>query len=593
MAARPISCMSPMMAETLTMPDGGRSRELSPGAIVDGTFRILAKIGCGGMGTVYLAEDAGPLRRRCAVKVLDCDKAGASGHGRFLDEARIMASLRHPNIVPVTRFGTDATTGLDYYVMDEFMPTREERARICQDILHCRVPGISDGAAPLTLSRLLDGGLSLPEESVISVALQLLSAMEAAHSLSPPVVHRDIKPSNILFAPDGRALLSDFGIAKRLSDGHTSHNWTSPNATPGTWAYSAPEQRAGGVISTATDFYSFGLVVFQMLTGGMPNSSASLPLDIAKSVSQSWQPLFRALLEHDPARRLSDAKQVRSALESMLASSRRRRARGNTFKSICGIAARAAFAACIAAAAALGLKILRSQTKDMRQPDYERPAQAAGKEIELPSPDTSIGDADAPFPDRQWAAQFAKSLRDALATAIENPAQDEDGRITVRMGQCLFSGDIPSADAGAGIVLDGGRLLFAPPAKEVAEIAGKFEDFAASAPPGTALPPLPKTAHILFGNPVQVTEKGGKFDCIDGEFVAPRVIGPVSRASGVANATLDVFGLSSITLNRQTLDPGLSITGSGRIADISSSGRVANLAWFDPDSPLPRPQDRQ
>ena len=136
---------------------------------------------------------------------------------RFEAEAQIMDALRHPNIVRVTDLGIDAATGLAYYVMDEFLPTPGETLRLCRDILHCPPPAPKPGPAPLSLARLLDGGKTLPEDAVLAIARQLLSAIEAAHALSPPVIHRDIKPSNILFAPDGRALLADFGIAKRLS----------------------------------------------------------------------------------------------------------------------------------------------------------------------------------------------------------------------------------------------------------------------------------------------------------------------------------------------------------------------------------------
>lgn len=578
-----------MLDDTLTIPRESRFDALNSGVIIGGNYRIIEKIGCGGMGTVYLAEDTGPLKRRCAVKVLDRTMAGKSGHGRFLDEAQIMASLRHPNIVPVTHFGTDADTGLDYYVMDEFMPTREERHRICSDILHCRVPKISGDSAPLTLAQLLDGGISLPEESAISVALQLLSAMEAAHKLSPPVVHRDIKPSNILFAPDGRAMLSDFGIAKRLANGDQSHEWTAPNATPGTWSFSAPEQRNGGTISIATDFYAFGLVLFKMLTGGMPNKTAALPVDIAKLVSKSWQPLFAALLEQDPARRLANAVTVRSTLENILAASQRRSTHGKALSFAHRIVIRATFAAFIVAVVAVGISfmIMHSRAKDsqdlvVQSTNSDSPAEIAPQ---VPAATTTLENA--PFPHKEWAAKVAKSFRENLAKAIVNPSCDSSGKIIVPKGKLLFSGDIPSDIPDCEILLDGGTLFFAPSREEVTALAEKFEYFAANAPEDAESPDLPPSTTIVFSTPVSVSANGGYFNCIEGEMIAPNIVGHVSRADDVTRATLDVFGFSSITLNRKTLDSGLDITGCGRIADISDSGEISNLSWFDYDSPLP------
>lgn len=320
---------------TLTLPSSQRNAaDLAPGTVIGGDLRIVSKIGEGGMGAVYLAVDMGPLGRNCAVKILDSGGADPSRRGRFLDEARIMASLRHPNIVPVSRFGTDDPTGFAYYVMDEFLPTDEEVSSICREVLHCQPPARKGGAkASLTLSDLIEGGKSLPEAAVVTVALQILSAIEAAHALSPPVIHRDIKPSNILFAPDGRALLADFGIAKRLRSGDgaggpATEGWTLPNATPGTFAYAAPEQMAGDAVSPATDYYSFGLVLFRALTGGMPSRTASLPTDIAPYVSRVWRELFDSLLEPNPAKRLSDPAAIHALLDRIATHPARSTSRG-------------------------------------------------------------------------------------------------------------------------------------------------------------------------------------------------------------------------------------------------------------------------
>jgi len=314
--------------ETLTLPHPAPVLGLAPGTVIDGKYRLVAPIGAGGMGEVWLAIYTTPLGRSCAVKFL-ADSAPAA-RDRFLSEAQIMGTLHHPNIVAVFDHGIDAPTGLAYLVMDEFLPTPADTLRLCQDLLHCPPPAPCPSPAPLSLSRLLDGGKTLPEETVLSVARQLLSAIEAAHALTPPVIHRDIKPSNILFAPDGRALLTDFGIAKRFpapnapSSIPSDPSPTLPGATPGTPAYAAPEQLAGRPLTPAADFYSFGVVLYRALTGGMPPPSAALPSDIAPHVSRAWQKLFASLLAPDPASRLVHPSAIRTLFDEIARSLRPR-----------------------------------------------------------------------------------------------------------------------------------------------------------------------------------------------------------------------------------------------------------------------------
>lgn len=565
-------------SSTMTLPGGRRAAPLAPGTIVGGNLRIVSCIGAGGMGTVYLAVDAGLLGRSCAVKVLDNVEAGSASHGRFLTEARIMASLRHPNIVPVSRFGTDADTGFDFYVMDEYLPSGAEVARICRDMLHCPCPAVPDNPAPLTLASLTDGGKALPEEAVASIALQILSAMEAAHSLTPPVVHRDIKPSNILFASDGRAVLSDFGIAKRIVDsGEATSEWTAPNANPGTWAYSAPEQRRGEPVGIATDYYAFGLVLFRALTGGMPNRAAALPTDIAPKVSREWTRLFPGLLEEDPAKRLADAGRVRSLVGRITADAARRKSRRNAWR----ITAHLMLGAVLAAALAVGVVRGLQNRTDMvaRQPSDEDLADKVGEiapeEVEPASP----------FDHKGWCSQYAQTLKETLKVALVAPAPDAAGRIVVRAGESLLSGDIDPRGV-LEILLDGGTLVFSPPAEELRDLVRQCEDFAANAQDGDSPPEdiLPERREWLT-IPIAVTARGGHLNTVDGDIVA-LVAGAVRRAVGTEKATLDVFGLSSIVINRGGIDPGLRITGAGQIADIGNGGKLSNRRWFDDDDPL-------
>ena len=579
---------------TLTMQGRGRSGDIPPGTVIGGNLRIVSKIGSGGMGSVYLAVDTGPLGRSCAVKILDSDAAGASGHGRFLAEARIMASLRHPNIVAVSRFGTDDATGFDYYVMDEFLHTGDECRRLCRDLLLCDPPPRDGGKAPLTLADLIDCGRSLPEGTVVSVALQLLSAIDAAHSLPRPVVHRDIKPSNILFAGDGRAMLADFGIAKRLESETSARDatgWTMPNATPGTWMFAAPEQREGGAIVPATDFYSFGLVLFKALTGGMPSRTAALPTDVAPLVSKSWRGLFARLLEPDPAQRLADASRIAEILARIQDDIRRRERTGAALRRLPRFAAAVAVAAAVAAIAFV--TICRPRGAGTPQPSTavaETPRQFQGEIAETPQvPEEEDGEVlespqeEEEFDHKKWTRQYADGLKDLLAKVLDAPAPDGRGRIVVPEGKVLLSGDIPESAEGDAveIVLDGGALYFSPPAGELKGIVEECEDFIANAPDGASSPPsLLPTLRALFMHTVAVTRKGGHLDSVDGE-IAALVAGKITCADGVDDATLSVFGFTSITLNRSSLDPRLKITGAGRIADISPGGSVRNLEWFD------------
>lgn len=611
---------------TLTAPGKSHSGDILPGTLFGGDLHIVSKIGSGGMGSVYLAVDTGPLGRSCAVKILDNSAAGASGHARFLAEARIMASLRHPNIVAVSRFGTDAETGFDYYVMDEFLLSPDECRQLCLEKLHCAPPQrCEDDKSPLTLADLIEGGRSIPEAAVADMALQLLSAIDAAHNLPRPVVHRDIKPSNILFAADGRAMLADFGIAKRLNSGLGSNDESSPtmpNATPGTWMYAAPEQRNGGPIVPATDFYSFGLVLFKALTGGMPNRSAALPTDIAPDVSKSWHGLFARLLDPDAGRRLSDAVRVREVLEHIREEIRHRERAAAKRRPLAFLIGAAAIAAALLLLARLGDESpaytppaqagQTTQDSVERQehtttPDGEPPANeqnaarttdesnaappadgpnSGALNADEPAPDESPGAETPPpsgFDNKQWARQYADNIKGQIARALASPIPDSQGRIIVPEGKILFSGDIPDSagDPEIKIVLDGGSLVFAPSASRMNEIVDECEDFIANAPEDAPSPStiLPKV-RVLFKHPIAVTGKGGHLDSADGEITA-LVAGEIACADGMDETTLSVFGLSSITLNRSSIDPRLRLTGACRIADIGPDGKIRNLRWFE------------
>ncbi|MDZ4673169.1 MAG: protein kinase, partial [Gemmatimonadota bacterium] len=217
-----------------TPPDLARllARALGP------QYQLGAEIGRGGMGGVYRATDL-TLRRDVAVKVLSPDLIGHRAVvERFLAEARIIARLRHPNIVPVHVAGE--TDGLVYFVMD-FVAGQTLRQRIQQEG-------------------------KLDEAMVARIAADIASALEAAAEAG--VVHRDLKPENILLEGSGpRALLTDFGVARILEGGGPA---TGPGVAMGTPAYMSPEQASGEPVDIRSDLYSLGVVCYEMLAGRPP-----------------------------------------------------------------------------------------------------------------------------------------------------------------------------------------------------------------------------------------------------------------------------------------------------------------------------------
>src|SRR5579883_3285771 len=222
-----------------------------------GTCTLQKLIGQGGMGAVYLAQQSRP-RRQVAVKVL-LPMAPLSSHQlaafleRFRRETDAAAALEHPHIMPVYEYGEN--NGLAYLVM----------------------PYISSGTLRDELE--LEGPLPLPK--VVNYLEQLAAALDFAHEHG--VIHRDIKPANMMVTPDGRLLLTDFGLVKIVDDGRIpqSHvRLTGAGAPVGTPDYMSPEQVIGEDIDTRADLYSLGVILFQMVTGTTPFQGET-PMQIA------------------------------------------------------------------------------------------------------------------------------------------------------------------------------------------------------------------------------------------------------------------------------------------------------------------------
>jgi formylglycine-generating enzyme required for sulfatase activity/predicted Ser/Thr protein kinase len=227
------------------MPESPAPRGHTPtdaGALPEqfGRYRILKKLGQGGMGTVYLALDT-RLDRQVALKVPRLDPAdGPEVLQRFLREARLAATLQHPNICPV--HDVDQIDGVHYIAM-----------------------GYLDGRP---LSDLIDPDRPLPQHQAAALVRRLAKALQEAHARG--IVHRDLKPSNVMITRRGEPVVMDFGLARRMSAEES--RLTGGSRPLGTPAYMPPEQFSGGegAVGTAWDVYSLGVIFYELLTGRLP-----------------------------------------------------------------------------------------------------------------------------------------------------------------------------------------------------------------------------------------------------------------------------------------------------------------------------------
>ena len=228
--------------------------DLRPGLVLGGEFELVRPLGAGGLGSVWLALDRS-LGRDVALKLMrppDDPAARARFRDGFEREARILAAAEHPSILPVYRRGEDPATGLAFYAMKACLLAEADVRRLCAGALGCALPRDlvrwSEAPRALTLADLLAGGKALPPRAVARIGGDLAGALRAAHALAPPAVHRDVKPANILFDPDGRAVLADFGVASRLDPA------AGPGGFAGTPGYAAPEQLRGAPPAPAMDW---------------------------------------------------------------------------------------------------------------------------------------------------------------------------------------------------------------------------------------------------------------------------------------------------------------------------------------------------
>ena len=259
------------------------------GRVLAGRYRLLAPIGAGASGRVYVSDDV-RLRRRVAIKVLHAALAEDSGFlRRFRAEAQVAASLNHPNVMAVYDWGDD-------------------------DVPFMVLELLTGGS----LRSLLDSGTRLSPSQAAHVGRQVTSALEYAHARG--VVHRDIKPANLLFDEHGIVRVADFGLARALAEA----SWTEPAGTVvGTARYAAPEQATGAPLDGRADLYSLAIVLSESVTGTVPNlaetaigtlaARATTPL-VAPLELGRLGPVVERAGRPDPAARYPDAATMRDAL---------------------------------------------------------------------------------------------------------------------------------------------------------------------------------------------------------------------------------------------------------------------------------------
>jgi serine/threonine-protein kinase len=269
--------------------------EVAGNTLVDNRYRVLRRIGSGGMADVYCAEDT-HLGRQVALKVLHRRFAQDQEFvERFRREASSAAGLNHPNVVGVFDRGEHEGT---YYIAMEFL-----EGRTLKDIVTAEAP--------------------LAQERVIDLGLQILQAAGFAHSHG--VIHRDFKPHNVIVDDHGHAKVTDFGIARAGAS-----EMTETGSIMGTAQYLSPEQAQGHAVTATSDVYSIGVMLYEMLAGRLPFEGDSAVAVALKHLSEQpapishWRPdvhpaleaVVMAALAKDPAQRWQSAEDLAGGLEA-------------------------------------------------------------------------------------------------------------------------------------------------------------------------------------------------------------------------------------------------------------------------------------
>jgi serine/threonine protein kinase/tetratricopeptide (TPR) repeat protein len=294
-----------LISKTMTRPSG--RKVFVKGTTLAGKYTILAELGRGGMGEVYLAQDAS-LDRKVAIKLLPEEMyQDPTARSRFIREAKAAAALDHPYICSIHEVGE--TENRLFFAM-EYVPGKTLRDRI------------SEGPLPL--------------KQALPIAEEIAEALQVAHEKG--MIHRDIKPANIMLMEKGHAKVMDFGLAKEMVSADKqraladlSVTLTDEGLAPGTPAYMSPEQLQGKALDQRSDIFSFGVVLYEMLSGvhpfkkktGLTTVSAILSEDprpiaeLIQGVPDPLQQIIAKLLAKDPGQRYQSMKDVQTDLKKM------------------------------------------------------------------------------------------------------------------------------------------------------------------------------------------------------------------------------------------------------------------------------------
>jgi serine/threonine protein kinase len=269
-----------------------------------GHYRVVQELGRGGMGEVYLADDIS-LDRKVALKFLpDAFTGDHERMARFEREAKLLASLNHPNIAAI--YGLEQAEGKRFIVME-----------------------LVEGE---TLAQRISKG-SLPVEEALGLCRQIAEGLEAAHEKG--VIHRDLKPANVMITEGDKVKILDFGLAKALADETQRVNssqsptlteaMTRPGVILGTAAYMSPEQAKGKTVDKRADIWAFGCILYECLTGKRVFEGETVTETLAAILTREteWErvaakvrPLLRRCLERDPKKRLRDIGEAMAWIES-------------------------------------------------------------------------------------------------------------------------------------------------------------------------------------------------------------------------------------------------------------------------------------
>src|SRR5438876_5291691 len=284
------------------------SETISPETVI-GQYRVISKIGEGGMGEVYRARDT-KLGLDVAIKVLPASLSdNADRLNRFEQEAQAAGALKHPNILVVFHIGTHDGAP---YIVSELLEGETLRERM--------------------------GGAALPQRKAIDYASQIVHGLAAAHAKG--IVHRDLKPENLFVTNDGRVKILDFGLAKLTGTGDGTQSQTEvptrrvdtdPGMVMGTMGYMSPEQLKGQLADHRSDIFSFGAILYETLSGkrafrgdSMAETMSAIlredPPDLSetnKTVSPALERVVHHCLEKNPAERFHSARDLAFAMESL------------------------------------------------------------------------------------------------------------------------------------------------------------------------------------------------------------------------------------------------------------------------------------